>query len=307
MNKPEIHSDWLRAFTSVASSLSISAAGVELNLDKSQVSKRIALLENKLGTLLFARSTRKVALTPAGIAYLDHALRMLKELDLGEEKLRSLRVDLSGHIRITAPVSWGQRVLAHHLASFLKQHPSIEIEVILSDQKMDLARENIDLALRWTAKPSEGLSNLPISRIHWYLVASYAYLAAHGTPKLPKDLQGHECLCYWRESSDARWELQASDGAVENVQVQSRLQVNNSEAVLVSAVQGFGVAMLPDYLCHQAFAQQSLIRVLPDFTPLTKFGTHIHIQAASERMLLPRNRALLQHLQIALGANKTAA
>ena len=308
MNKHTIQSDWLQAFRSVAAHLSISAASKELNLDKSQVSKRVALLEHKLGATLFARSTRKVALTPAGLAYLDHAQRVLAELDAGEELLRSLRTDLSGRIRLTAPVSWGQRVLAPCLPDFLRQHPGIEIDLILSDQKMDLARDNIDLALRWTAKPSAGLSSTPIAPISWHLAASYGYLAANGTPKTPADLTKHQCFCYWRESADDRWEfVDRTTEQRHSVQAQGRFHANNPEAVLAAAIQSLGIALLPDYLCEEAFEQQTLIRLLPAYQPLTRFGSHMHAQAPAERALLPRNRALLGFLQTALALPARAA
>lgn len=302
MKAEAIHSEWLHAFCAVAHHLSVSAASRELNLDKSQVSKRVALLEHKLGVTLFARSTRKIALTAAGLAYLDHAQRALAVLDAGAELLRSLRTELTGPIRITAPVSWGQRVLAKCLPSFLSQHPGIEIEVLLSDQKIDLARENIDLALRWTAKPSQGLSSLPLVPIFWFLTASYAYLAAQGTPQLPNDLLRHQCLCYWRENSDEHWEFIENHTAQHHsVQVRGRYHINHAEAVLAAALQGLGIALLPDYLCNAALEQQSLIRVLPSFMPVTKFGSHIYVQAPAERMLLTRNRILLRYLQSELG------
>ena len=295
-----IQSEWLQSFLAVAQHLSISAASQYLNLDKSQVSKRIALLEHKLGATLFARSTRKVALTPAGLAYLDHAQRALAELDAGAELLRSLRTDLSGLIRITAPVSWGQRVLSQLLPDFLRLHPGVNLELILADQKMDLARDHIDLALRWTAKPSEGLSCIPIAPIAWHLAASYAYLAAHGTPLKPEDLLSHQCLCYWRDNADERWEFEERVSATHHsVKVHGRYHVNNPEAVLSAAMQGMGVALLPDYLCDSAFESQSLLCILPNHKPLTRFGSHIVAQAPVERMLLPRNQALLQYLQTA--------
>ena len=302
MKSEAIHSEWLHSFRAVAHHLSVSAASQELNLDKSQVSKRVALLEHKLGVTLFARSTRKIALTAAGLAYLDHAQRALTELDAGAELLRNLRTELTGPIRITAPVSWGQRVLAKCLPDFLNQHPGIEIEVLLADQKIDLARENIDVALRWTASPSKGLSSIPLAPIFWYLTASYAYLAAQGTPKLPDDLLRHQCLCYWRENSDERWEfLENRTAQHHSVQVHGRYHINHAEAVLAAALQGLGIALLPDYLCNAALEQQSLIRVLPDYTPVTRFGTHIYVQASAERMLLTRNRVLLRYLQTELG------
>ena len=294
----------LVAFMKVAERLSVSGAADELGLGKSQVSKRVAQLEQQLGTTLFSRSTRKVALTPAGDTYLEHARRALAELTAGEERLRALRSELTGNIRITAPVSWGQRVLALRLPEFLRLHPALDLELTLSDQVMDLARERMDVALRWSATARQDLQATPVARIDWLLAASPSYLQQAGTPQHPRELSRHPCFSYWREQSDDSWQLvsttlSAEDGHrdIQRIQVRGRYHVNNPDAVLEAAIQGLGVALLPDYLCRPALLQGTLVSVLPDWTPITKFGSHISAVVAPERLLLPRNQVLLAFLK----------
>ena len=296
-----ISSDMLTAFLKVADRLSVSAAAHELGMDKSVVSKRVAQLENKVQATLFSRSTRKVALTPAGEAYVEYARRALAEMLAGEERLRALRSEVSGRIRMTAPVSWGQRVLAKQLPEFLRMHPSIEVELQLVDRMLDIGGERIDVALRWTAHSLQELSAVQIAPVGWLLAASPAYLAAHGVPSAPDDLRDHNCLCYWRDSADDVWSLlpaseDAPDLALQQVRVGGRYHVDNPEAVAEAAMAGMGIALLPDYLCQDELASGRLLRVLPMWTPQTKFGSHIMAIGAPERMALARNRLLIGFL-----------
>ena len=145
-----IATNMLTAFVKVARHLSVSAAAIELDGGKGAVSKRSAQLESAVKATLFSRTTRKAAVTPAGDAYLEFARRALHEAASVEERLRYLRTELTGQIRITAAVSGGQAVLAKCLPEFLRLHPLIEIELLLTDRMPDLARERIDIALRWT-------------------------------------------------------------------------------------------------------------------------------------------------------------
>jgi DNA-binding transcriptional LysR family regulator len=291
-----ITTDMLAAFVKVAETLSVSAAAIELGVGKSVVSKRIAQLEGAVKATLFSRSTRRVALTPAGEAYLGFARRALVEVTTAEERLRDLRAELTGQIRLTAPVSWAQRVLARRLPEFLRQHPAIEIELQLADRVVDIAYERFDLALRWTPLPAPELSAVPIARVEWVLAADPSYLARAGAPAEPRDLAAHPCLGYWRESSDEAWTL-ALGPRRERVQVRGRYHVNNPEAVVEAALAGLGIALLPGYLCDDALADGRLVRVLPAWTPETKFGTRIVALATPERMRLTRNQALVAFLR----------
>ncbi len=294
-----ISSDMLSAFVKVAERLSVSVAADELGVGKSLVSKRVAQLEQKVQATLFSRSTRKVVLTPAGEAYLDFARRALAEMTAGEERLRSLRAELTGRIRLTAPVSWGQRVLAKRLPEFLRAHPGVEIELQLADQMMDVAQRRIDVALRWTATPPTDLAAVPVARIDWVMAAAPSYVAAHGAPVAPEDLAQHSCLAYWRDPADRAWSLVDDQGREAQVQAHSRYHVDNPDAVADAAVAGLGVALLPDYLCRDALADGRLVPVLPQWTPRTRFGTHITAVGAPERMSIMRNRLLVDFLRAA--------
>ena len=292
----------LQVFLKVAERLSVSAAADDLGVSKSQVSKRVAQLEEQLGATLFSRSTRKVALTPAGETYLEFARRAVAEVLAGEERLLAMRSELSGTIRLTAPVSWGQRVLAKRLPEFLRLHPAIEIEVEFSDQLVDLARHRIDIALRWSATTQQEMHCIALSQIGWLLAASPSYLTEAGVPRHPEDLTGHACFSYWREQADDTWTLSIFDAGKERatrkeVKVKGRYHVNNPEAVADAAIQGLGIAMLPDYLCDEALKNGQLVQVLAEWNPQTRFGSHITAVVAPERMLLSRNRVLLDFLK----------
>lgn len=295
-----ISTDMLAAFVKVAERLSVSAAAVDLGVGKSAVSKRVAQLEGAVKVTLFSRSTRKVALTPAGEAYLDFARRALVEVATAEERLRDMRAELTGQIRLTATVSWGQCVLAKRLPEFLRQHPMIEIELLLVDRMMDIAYERVDIALRWTHATTPDLASVPVASVAWVVAAAPSYLAAAGTPQHPQDLAAHSCMCFWRESSDDAWALIADDRR-ELVRVRGRYHANNCEAVADAALAGLGIALLPRYLCDDALADGRLVRVLPGWTPDTRFGTRITAFATPERMRFSRNQALLAFLREQLG------
>jgi DNA-binding transcriptional LysR family regulator len=296
-----VSSDMLAAFLKVVDSASVSRAAQELGVGKGAVSKRVAQLEQLVGATLFARSTRRIALTPAGEAYAEFARRALAEMAAGEERLRALRSELTGRIRVSATVSWGQRVLAAQLPTFLRLHPAIEVDLQLADRLVDVAYERIDLALRWSTTPPQGLLCEPLAVVGWQVVAAPGYLAEAGTPLAPDDLAAHSCLSYWREASDDLWVL-AQAGQLARVRVHGRYHVDNPEAVAEAAIAGLGIALLPDYLCQDALADGRLLRVLPGWSPQTKFGSLISAVSTAERMRLPRNQTLLRFLRQQLGA-----
>lgn len=291
-----ISTDMLTAFVHVAEQSSVSAAAAELGVGKSVVSKRIASLESTLRTTLFSRSTRRVALTAAGEAYLEFARRALMEVATAEERLRDMRSQLTGLIRLSSSVSWGQRVLSKVLPAFLRQYPGIDVELMLADRLVDVAYERIDLALRWTCSPPAELACEPIAAVDWVLAAAPEYLAGNRAPNEPRDLALHACLGYWRESSDDFWTFAAGDRRVQ-VHVRSRYRANNAESVVEAALGGLGVALMPGYLCDDALADGRLIRVMPAWMPVTKFGTSIAAIATPERLRLARIQALLRFLR----------
>lgn len=300
MSNVSVSTDMLATFVKVAEHSGVSAAAAELDVSKSVVSKRVAQLEQAVQATLFARSTRRIALTPAGETYLDFARQALLALGNADERLRDLRQSLSGQIRITAPGSWGQKVLAGLMPEFLARHPAIEVELLLDDRLMDIAYERIDIALRMTTVVAPDLRVTPVARLDWVICAAPAHLEASAMPQVPQDLTSHSCMSYWRESSDDSWQLMRGDD-VQRVRVHSRYHANNADAVACAALAGLGVALLPLYVCAEDIAAGRLVRLLPDWTPVTKFGNTINAVATPERMQLTRNRALLDYLRAQLG------
>ena len=197
-----------------------------------------------------------------------------------------------GTISITTP-NHGVRV---KLPEFLRLHPAIKIELQLADRMVDVAYERIDIALRWSATPPQGLVSEPVAMVGWALVAAPAYLSNAGVPQSPADLDRDSCLCDWREASDDIWIL-ACVGEMARVRVLSRYRVDNPEAVSEAAIAGLGIAMLPDHLCHDGLADGRLVRVLPGWTPQSKFGSLISAVSTAERMRLQRNQMLLSLLR----------
>ena len=299
--------DTLSAFVEVVKHLSVSHAAKALGIPKSAVSKRVASLEGSVNSTLFSRSTRKIALTSAGELYLDFAQRTVVQAGVAIESLQDLHPAadgvLAGKIRLTAPVSWGQQVLARHLPAFVALHPGLEIELQLSDRMVDLAYERIDLALRWSTAPMHGLASEPISSVEWIYVASPAYLAQAGTPTYPQALVDHSCMCYWQENADDAWTMRSVKRITNQppeqvtVRVGSRFHANNPETVCLAALADCGVALLPSYACTEALESKKLVRILRDWIPETKFGTHITAVAAPERMRIARIKALVVYLR----------
>lgn len=286
----------IATFVTVAETLSVTQTAKTLNIAKGLVSKRIGQLETHLGATLFSRSTRRIALTPTGEAYLPRALKILAEMRAAEEEINAMRHELVGKIRLTAPVSWGQRVLAKSLPKFLLQHPGIEIELTLSDRLVDMAYEGFDIALRWSAEEDLLKSTrFELSRIVWLLAAAPGFLNKVPDIKQPKDLASIPSLFYWKDPSDHIWKLQRGK-RLEVVEVASRYHVDNPEAVLTACLEGLGVALVPDYLCREALETGQLVQVLPQWTPITRFGTRITALCPPERERLPRNAAMLTFL-----------
>jgi len=289
----------LAAFVRVAERLSVTAAAQELGLAKSVVSKRLMQLEQELGVILLARSTRRISLTPAGLLYLEHARRLLTDATAASEALRGLHTTLAGLIRVTAPVSWGHRVVGRLLPEFLALHPALEIELLLEDRLMDLAAEGIDLALRMSARRTPDLVMIPLMRLDLVMCAAPAYLAGAGAPQTPEELTGHSCLSYWRNIRHDRWVLLGEDRRV-TLRVSSRYRVNHPEAVANAAEAGLGIALLPLVFITRELADGRLVQVLQAWSVETEFGETVSAVALPDRLRLGRNQALLQFLKARL-------
>lgn len=264
--------DDLRSFVEVANAGGFGRAAIRLGVSKSIVSRRIGRLEGELGALLFARTTRGVRPTEAGLEFKARAERALADLDEARDAVRREGDGLRGRLRLAVPLEFGLRYVAPMLTEMAVRHPELELDVSYSDRIADLVGEGLDAALRIGALRDSSLVARRIAPVHAAIMASPAYLAAHGTPRQPEDLARHECLIYtsatvreWRFRAGKRWL---------SVRPQGRLRTDNGEAILDWALAGLGIAALPSFTCGEAIRTGRLVHLLSDY-PMPEIALYV--------------------------------
>jgi len=190
------HLPYLVTFARVVQAGSFVAGAERLKLSPSVASKHISKLEEHLGARLLNRSTRKLSLTEAGIAYYEHAARILEELDQSEHAVQRLQAEPSGRLKLSTLNSFANAVLAPLLPEFMRRHPKVLLEVVCNDRLVDLTEEGYDLALRITREPAPNVVARKLADIRFQVCGAPAYLERHGTPSQPADLARHRCLGY---------------------------------------------------------------------------------------------------------------
>ncbi|UTH73396.1 LysR family transcriptional regulator [Chromobacterium sp. IIBBL 290-4] len=281
----------MQVFAEVAQLGSFTAAGDKLDMSRPMVTRYVEELEQWLGVRLLQRSTRKVTLTDAGLACLARCQQML-------ELAAEVRADASqrdgqvrGLLRVAASTSLGLAVLGEAVAAFCERHPQLRVDLQLGDRTVNLIEERIDLAIRITNEPDPGLVGRRLCDCRSLLVASPAYLAAHGVPAQPQALESHRCLSY---SNFGRSEWRLTRGAEEaRVRVAGNISANEASALLAATLAGAGISMMPSYLAAKPVRAGELIALLPDWQP-PLLG--IHALYPSRRLLPLSLRSLLDFL-----------
>jgi len=261
--------DDIRAFVEVAETGGFARAGQRLGLSKSMVSRRVARLEGELGAQLLSRTTRGVAVTEAGAEFKDHAERVLAELDAARDALAQRGDEIVGSLRVAAPLSFGMTHLAPVLAELAIRHPKLQVDASYSDRYVDLIGERYDVAVRLGTLEDSSLVARKIAPIKGTVVASPAYLAAHGAPQRPEDLIGCEALMQGSEV----WRFMDGRKTI-TLRPEGRFKADNGQALLAAAVAGLGVAMLPTFLAGPAIERGEIVPLLPDF-PMPEAGLYV--------------------------------
>ncbi len=259
-------------FASVVEHRSFSAAADAIGLSKATVSKAITRLEAHLGQSLFHRTSRRLALTEAGKPLADHAARILAEARAAEESAHDAASAHTGRVRLAAPMSFGISNVAAILAEFLVLHPGIEVDLHLSDARVDIVAEGFDVALRIAELPDSSLRARRLRGIVAPTVAAPAYLAAHGTPTHPAQLGEHRLLGY--SNVVGPWHFYGPDGADVAVRPQGQLTANSGEALVPALIAGLGIARLPDFIVAPHLADGSLVTIL-DGWAAARIGLHL--------------------------------
>jgi DNA-binding transcriptional LysR family regulator len=253
----------IRAFVEVVEGHGFSAAARRLGVSKSIVSRRIARLESDLGARLISRTTRGVSPTEAGIEFKLRGERILADLEEARDAVAQSGQAIVGSLRVAAPLSF-LRHAAPVLAELAAAHPLLKIETAYSDARIDMIAERFDCAIRIGSLPDSSLVARRIAPIAGVLVASPAYLAAHGRPKTPAELSQHEMLVRTGRMDTESLPLQSSRETV-TVRLSGRFKADNGEALYHAAIAGLGIVALPTFLLHDALTAGSLEVVLPEY------------------------------------------
>ncbi|WPH15051.1 LysR substrate-binding domain-containing protein [Variovorax paradoxus] len=286
-------------FSTLASAGSLSAAARELGITTPAVSKHLALMESRAGVLLVNRSTRRMSLTPEGELYLEHARRILGEIDGMEELLGVSRATPSGLLRVNATLGFGRSHVAPLISRFVRKHPAVEVQLQLSVNPPAPSEDLFDVCVRFGAPPDSRVVARHIASNRRLLCASPAYLAARGMPKVPNDLARHNCIGI-RQGEEAYgvWRLTSGRGRharTESIKTRGSLATNDGEIAVNWALEGHGILMRAEWDINRYLRNGRLVQVLPQyFTP----DADIYAVYPQRHQLAARVRAFVDFLAL---------
>ncbi|MGP5211660.1 LysR family transcriptional regulator [Psychrobacter alimentarius] len=260
--------DAMRAFVSVVTEGSFSNAATAMQLSPQLVSKYVSKLEERLEIRLLNRTTRKVSLTEAGTHYFQHAQQILLSIDDMESKLGGFQQKPKGTLRISAPVSFALKHMAQLITDFQTLYPSVNVDLQLTDRKVDIVEEGFDVALRIGQLKSSSLIAKLVAPIRVILCASPDYLNKHGIPRDPEDLKNHRYLHYSYMERNSKEEIYQGL-SIESSQRDGGLSSNNGDLLVNAAIAGAGLALQPTFIASEAIVDGKLVIVLPEYEPET--------------------------------------
>jgi len=257
--------DSVLIFVRVAQFESITRAARSLGMPISTVSRRLSLLESGLGVSLLRRSTRRVTLTAQGRDYFSQCQEPLNVLQEAEGMLTQAQKRPEGLLRITFPVTLNREPFRDFLSGFLRDHPRIRVELLMTNLFIDLIAENVDVAIRFGELRDSSLVARRLGKIVFYVVAAPAYLKTRSVPLEPTDLKWHDCVTFNAKNNERDWDLVSGRRRV-RVHVSGSVSSRDINWVNAFVHRGHGIGLLPSAYCDEPVAQGSLVRLLPKWT-----------------------------------------
>lgn len=280
----------LLAFVRAAQSQSFAAAAEKMGISASAVGKSVARLEEKLSVRLFNRSTRRISLTDEGQLFFERCQHIVAQLEEAEQELVRISAVPRGKLRITAPAI-GYRMLLPHLPEFRARYPEVELDLDFSDRMVDVIDEGFDIAIRSGELSSSQMMSRRLGPFRFVITGSPAYFASHPEPHTPEELQHHDCLRY-RFPGNGQWqEWEITRGTPPDLPL--ALSSNNMESILQAAIQGLGLAYVPEFIVRPYLASGELVSVL---APYLKEGGKFSVVWPSSRHMLPKVRVFIDFL-----------
>lgn len=278
----------VREFIAVVETDSFTVAAKQLGTSVAQVSRRIGTLEDRLGAKLFYRTTRKVSVTETGSTYYHHCRPAIESLEEAERAISDLQLRPKGNLRLSAPVAYGEKAIMPLLNEFMKLYADINIDVLLTNKKVDLIEDGFDLAIRLGVLESSSLIAKKLSSRTLYVCASPDYISKYGQPFTLSELGNHNCLLgtldHWRfvENSQEK-----------NMRVKGNYRCNSGPSLLNATLDGLGLAQLADYYVEPYIKSAKIIPILESYRPPEEGVWAVH---PSNRYLSSKVRALIDFL-----------
>lgn len=285
----------LAVFAHVVERGGFTAAADAIQLPKSNISRKIADLEKRLGVRLLERTTRKIHVTEIGNIYYQHCRRMLDEADHADLCVERAMEIPRGTLRVSASVTTGQHLLAPLATEFIAQYPEVQLELVLVNRQVDVVDEGFDLVIRIGALQDSSLVTRSLGDCGLFLFSSQEYLKARGTPQKPVDLKNHDCLVMSDRLDNNQWTLSMGD-ITQRLSLTPRASVNDFTTLRRMIADGAGIAILPSYMQAGDYGKR-LVHILDDWTvPPIQF----HAVFPSHRGASPKVRAFLDFLVVRL-------
>jgi DNA-binding transcriptional LysR family regulator len=293
MDRSDVTLERIRTFVRVAERGNLSAVARESNVGQSSVTRHVRELEDALGVALLSRTTRRVTLTDEGSRYYAKAVQILRLVELAADEARSEQGASAGTVRISCTAALGVRHVSRLIFAFQDRHPGIAVDLSLTDERIDLVREGVDIALRLGPLADSSMKLRAIGQSRRVLVASPDYLARHGRPTAPEEIEGHEGIRMSNIAGSESLALQGTGGTRHVVAFGGRLQVDHGLAAreAFAAARGFGPAHV--WLVDDLLADGRLETILPDYAPP---AVPLNMLIAPERTGIARVRLLVEFL-----------
>ena len=282
----------MAAFVKAAEVGSFAAAAEAIGISPQMIAKHVTYLEDRIGTRLLNRTTRRQSLTEIGRTYYERCKLVLADADWADSLAGEARAEPHGRLRINAPVSFGAKSLVPMITRYLRKYPGVDVDLVLNDRMVDLIEEGFELAFRIGPLTDSTLTARAIAPFRLVACASPAYLRERGTPTAPSDLSDHECLGYahWPGRTENEWIFTKDGRSHEVAHSRNHLQINNATGLLAAALEGFGVALLAVDLVREHLSSGRLVALLPGFVPPSR---PMHLIFLPDRRQTPKLRSFI--------------
>jgi DNA-binding transcriptional LysR family regulator len=281
----------IRVFAKVSELMSVSAVAKVLSMPKSTVSRSLSRLEAHLGVALIYRSNRKISLTDTGIFFAESVRQILNDVEEAEQKVGQIRHTPRGLLRVSAPLTPGQWMIAPLIGEYLRLYPEVQVSLALTSSKVEPLTDEVDVVIRTGLLEDSRLIAKRLGTVSLKLLATRSYLDVHGTPLAAEDLAGHTLMDIAAGPVD--WCLRRGTESA-TVQVHPRFSANDTGTIRSVLLADIGLGWLPDYLCRQDIAEGRLVHVMPEWE---RGDRDIHAVFPRHRTVSPKVRTFVDFLR----------